>query len=132
MAWKIEQWLSEVFPGEENIYSEYRSLPSRELAILCASVLDIALAELLSLRLIGYEKEIGEFLGLNGDGRAPAGSFGSRIHLGLLVGLLTKNDASILKTIKEIRNLFAHRVNLNFLSPQVVKSTRKLSSLWIV
>ena len=25
MAWKIERWLADVFPGENNIYSEYRN-----------------------------------------------------------------------------------------------------------
>jgi len=89
MAWKIERWLSEVFPGEAEIYSEYRSLSSRELAIVSAAVLDVALAELLSLRLANQENEVEEFLGVNGDGRAPAGSFGARIQLGLLVDLLT-------------------------------------------
>lgn len=51
MAWKIERWLTEVFPGETEIYAEYRKLPPRELAIVSAAVLDVALAELLVLRL---------------------------------------------------------------------------------
>ena len=75
MAWKIERWLADTFPGEQNIYSEYMSLPPRELAIVSAAVLDVALAELLSLRLKGQSNEIEEFLGLNADDRAPAGSF---------------------------------------------------------
>ena len=131
MAWKIERWLSEVFPGEAEIYSEYRSLSSRELAIVSAAVLDVALAELLSLRLANQEKEVEEFLGVNGDGRAPAGSFGARIQLGLLVDLLTLEDVAILRAIKELRNLFAHRVRVNFLSPSVLKTTTKLHALWL-
>ena len=82
MAWKIERWLAEVFPGEERIYSEYRTLPPRELAIVSAAVLDVALAELLALRLSGEDREIEAFLGLNGDGRAPVATFGGRIQLG--------------------------------------------------
>ena len=131
MAWKIERWLADVFPGENNIYSEYRSLPPRELAMVSAAVLDAALAELLTLRLMDESKEIEDFLGLNGDGRAPAGSFGARIQLGLLLGILTPNDAAILRTIKDIRNQFAHRVKINFLSPSVIKATTKLHSLWV-
>lgn len=131
MAWKIERWLSEVFPGEDKIYAEYRSLPPRELAIVSAAVLDVALAELLSLRMVGQIKEAEEFLGLNGDGRAPAGSFGARIQLGLLVGLLTPEDAAILRVIKELRNLFAHRVRVDFLEPSVLKATTKLHVLWL-
>ena len=131
MAWKIERWLADTFPGEQNIYSEYRGLPPRELAIVSAAVLDVALAELLSLRLNGQSNEIEEFLGLNADGRAPAGSFGARIQLGVLVGLLTQSDAAILRKIKDLRNVFAHRVRADFLSPQVVKVTTSLHILWI-
>jgi len=57
MAWKIERWLAEVFPGNENIYRECTSLTDRELAVVVASVLDLALAELLSMRLVGRPKE---------------------------------------------------------------------------
>ncbi|MGZ3236382.1 MAG: hypothetical protein ACXWIN_00225 [Burkholderiaceae bacterium] len=131
MVWKIERWLAEVFPGETRIYAEYRGLTPRELAIVTAAVLDVALAELLALRLANHEKEVEEFLGLNGDGRAPAGSFGARIQLGLLVGLLTQEDAAALRIIKEIRNLFAHRVRIDFLSPPVLKATTKLQALWL-
>jgi hypothetical protein len=131
MPWKIERWLAEVFPGEENIYAEYRALPPRELAIVAAAVLDVALAELLTLRLARHEKEVEEFLGLNGDGRAPVGSFGARIQLGLLIGLLTPDDAAALRVVKEIRNLFAHRVRIDFLSPQALKATKKLHALWL-
>jgi hypothetical protein len=131
MAWKIERWLAEVFPGENHIYAEYRGLPPRELAVVAAAVLDLALAELLTLRLDEQAREVEEFLGLNGDGRAPAGSFGARIQLGLLVGILTPQDVAALRTIKEIRNLFAHRVRVNFLSPPVLKATTRLHSLWL-
>lgn len=132
MAWKIERWLSQVFPGENNIYAEYRGLPPRELAIVAPAVLDVALTELLTLRLADDEKEAQDFLGLSGDGRAPAGSFGARIQLGLLLGLLTPRDAAILRVLKEIRNIFAHRVRVDFLSPPVLKATIKLHALWLV
>ena len=130
MAWKLERWLSDVFPGEENIYSEYRELRPRDLAITVAAVLDCALAELLIQRLGGPNTEIESFLGLNGDGRAPVASFGARIQLGLILGILTSRDAAILRTIKGIRNEFAHRVNVGFLSPAILKETTKLLSLW--
>jgi hypothetical protein len=131
MAWKIERWFSQLFPGENNIYAEYRGLPPRELAIVAAAVLDVALTELLALRLADDEKEVQDFLGLSGDGRAPAGSFGARIQLGLLLGLLTPRDAAILRVLKEIRNIFAHRVCVDFLSPSVLKATTKLHTLWL-
>jgi hypothetical protein len=120
MAWKKERWLSEVFPGPDNIYSEYRLLPRRELAVVATSVLDIALAELLAMRLQDCPKECEEFLGLNEDGRAPCGSIGPKIQLALLLGIITEVDASVLRTIKNIRNKLAHRVRVDFNSPEVL------------
>ena len=131
MAWTVERWLADVFPGEENIYSEYRELHPRELTIVAVAVLDSALAEILTLRLKEDDKETASFLGLNGDGRAPVASFGARIQLALLTGILTDRDATILRTLKGIRNAFAHRVNVDFLSPIVLSKTEKLLSLWV-
>lgn len=130
MAWKIEKWLSDVFPGASRIYEEYRHLTRRELAIVTAGVLDLAIAELLSMRLAGSPGEREEFLGLSGDGRAPAGSFGARIQLSVLTGIITPEDADILRVIKNIRNRFAHRVNVDFNSAEVLPLTRRLCEKW--
>ena len=107
MAWKIEKWLAEVFPPDKRLFDEYKSLKARELVIVAASVMDLALAELISLRLSDLPKEQEEFLGLNGDGRSPCASFGSRIQLAVLLGIITIDDADILRTIKSLRNLYA-------------------------
>lgn len=118
MAWKIEKWLDEVFPGEKNLFSEYSDLSEREFAIVTAGVLDLALAELISKRLIDKPKEYESFLGLDESGNAPAGSMGARIQLALLLGIIRIEDARILRIIKNIRNKFAHRVNVGFLDHQ--------------
>ena len=78
-----------------------------------------------------YPKETASFLGVNGDGRAPAGSFGSRIQLALPVGVITTDDAKILRIIKSLRNLFAHRIDIGFLSAPVLKLTIELHTLWV-
>ena len=130
MAWKVERWLADVFPGEADLYAAYKDLPPRELAIVAVAVLDSALAEILALRLKSIDKEVESFLGLNGDGRAPVASFGARIQLAFLLGILTPRDAEILRTMKGIRNEFAHRINVEFLSPFILPKTTKLLSLW--
>ncbi len=126
MVWKIERWLSDVFPGETRIYEEYRHLPRRELAVVAAAVLDVALAELLSLRLIDNTNEYEEFLGLDGDGRAPCASFGARIQLALLLGVITDTDASLLRTVKNIRNKLAHRVKADYNTTDVLPLIQSL------
>jgi hypothetical protein len=130
MAWKIERWMSQVFPGSDAIYGEYRGLGRRELAVVASGVLDLALAELLSKRLLDESKECEEFLGLNEDGRAPCGTFGSRIQLALLTGIITSADAALLRSIKAIRNKFAHRILVDFNSPQVVSLLHRLHEQW--
>ncbi|RMO28671.1 hypothetical protein ALQ43_200044 [Pseudomonas savastanoi pv. glycinea] len=92
--------MRDVFPGADSIYDEYRRLPRRELAITAGAVLDLALVEILSMKLTGPEQEIHLFLGINGDGRAPCGSFSARIQLALLLSLITERDAAILRVIK--------------------------------
>ena len=131
MAWKVERWLAEVFPGEDHVYLEYHHLPARELVIVSAAALDAALVELLSLRLLDLPKEVEPFLGVDGDGRAPVGSFGARIQLALLVGILIPEDAAILRQIKSLRNLFAHRARVDLVHPSVVKITQELLRLWV-
>ena len=131
MAHKTERWLPNRLPVVGAIYSEYGGLPLRELSIVTAAVLDTALAELLRLRLIDNPHECEDFLGLDGDGRAPTASFGSRIQLALLVGLIGPQDAAILRGIKDLRNLFAHRSQIAFDSPEAQKVTAKLHALWI-
>ena len=133
MAWKIEQWMRDVFPGADSIYEEYRRLPRRELAITAGAVLDLALVEILTMKLTGPVQEIHSFLGINGDGRAPCGSFGARIQLALLLSVITERDAAILRVIKNIRNQHAHQVNTDFDStsvlPLLIKPHEKFQEL---
>jgi hypothetical protein len=126
MAWKIEKWMEEVFPGKENIYSKYKDLPTRDLIITSAASLDLALVQLISLRLADKPKESESFLGVNGDGRAPCGSFGARIQLAVLLDIITKSDAELLRTIKKLRNLYAHSVNVSLTEGKGYKHACKL------
>jgi hypothetical protein len=89
-------------------------LSPRELAIVASAALDVALAELLSRRLTGPQNEIGEFLGVAEDGRAPAGSFGARIQLARLLGLIGDKDVAALRAMKNLRNKMAHRARMDF------------------
>lgn len=94
-SWKIEKWFDEVFPGEDNLLSEYYKLPSRELIIVCSAVIDVALAELISLRLKKDNAEIVKFIGANGEGNAPIGSLGAKIQMAYLLNIITKEDVKI-------------------------------------
>lgn len=132
MAWKTEKWMTDIFPGEENIYSNYRNLNAREFSLVSCAVIDSAIAELISMRLKeSSNKELETFLGVNGDGRAPCGSLGAKLQLAYLLRILTKNDLLILRGFKKIRNSFAHSVNVDFTKPEIVKVVKRIHQLWI-
>jgi hypothetical protein len=125
MAKKIEKWTDEILKTH-GITLPKGKHSHRETAIVCASILDLALAELLETRLMQFPKEIEDFLGLDEDGRAPAGSFGARIQLALLIGIIDKSDAAVLRAYKLIRNRFAHRVNVTLSDVKVVEAAKVL------
>lgn len=131
MAWKIERWLRDVFPGRDRIYAAYRHLSGRELILVTAAVLDAALADLLERRFRDLPAEAESFLGANGDGRAPVASFGARIQLALLLGIILDRDAAVLRQIKTIRNIFAHRVRIDVCSPESTAAFRGLLERWL-
>jgi len=118
MKWKIERWAAELYPGEKHIFSHYEHLGPRELVIVACAVLDSALAELISLRLRDDEAEVISFLGANEDGRAPAATFGARIQLAYLLGLLDKQTVMMLRALKNLRNVMAHRAQVDRSAPK--------------
>jgi len=124
--------MKEVFPGKENIYSNYRDLNAREFSVVSCAVIDAAIAELIDLRLKSAKAaEIESYLGVNGDGRAPCASLGAKLQLGYLLGILTEYDLKILRGFKNIRNKFAHSVNVDFTSNEIVKIVTNIHALWV-
>ena len=123
---RAEQWFEDVYPGDMEVFAHYRGLTRRELAMIASSVMDVALATVIRKRLRDIPNECEQFLGLNGDGRAPAATFGARIQLALLLGIITNTDASILRSMKSIRNVFAHRVSVDFTSPELIPLVKSL------
>jgi hypothetical protein len=111
--WKIETFTRDLYPIIVEQFAEHAALPLRESVILTCSIIDAGIAELLSKRLAGPEHEIVEFLGADEDGRAPCGSFGSRIQLARLLGILTDEDVVLLRFLKKLRNKAAHRVKFD-------------------
>jgi hypothetical protein len=116
MPRKIEGWYDVL----TIVKPEYLAgLSMRDLVIVGCSILDISIAHMIEWRLLDIQKEAEKFLGYDGDGRAPAGSFGARIQLALLLGVIRQVDADILRAYKGMRNVFAHKVNVAILDAQV-------------
>lgn len=82
----------------------------RSLIILCSSVIDDQLLKILSLVLLDTVKKSEEDL-LQGDN--PLSTFSSRIKMIYRLGLIDLEFLKILDTIRRIRNLCAHSIELN-------------------
>jgi hypothetical protein len=102
------------------------ALHGRELVIVVCSVLDIALAELLSLRLVDDTNVQESFLGTNLAGDAPCASFVARIKLAYLVGLLRNVEKNAYLELARLRNVMAHRVRVDLTHPNAVTHIRGL------
>lgn len=58
--------------------------------------------------------------------------FGSKASTGLSVGNpLTENDLKILRGFKNIRNKFAHSVNVDFSKEEIIKIVKNIHASWV-
>lgn len=65
------------------------------------------------------------------DGYGPLGSFSAKIDIAYALGIITEQIFNDLKTIKDIRNEFAHPKELEFLtfsSPDIFRHMKRLHS----
>ena len=105
---------------------EFQGETDRATAVLGAAFLDEQIYQLLHAFFVDDDQEKEEMLGVE----KPLGSFGARIRLAYCVGLLPREDFEDLKTIKNIRNAFAHKLHgLAFDDSGIAKECNKLRPL---
>jgi hypothetical protein len=124
--WVVERFKDDLLPLMSNEMDRHAKLGLRECVILVSSIIDAGLAELISSRLAGPEHEIVEFLGADEDGRAPCASFGSRIQLAALLGIIKQEDVVLLRLVKGLRNLAAHRVKFDISDQRVANKLAEI------
>jgi DNA-binding MltR family transcriptional regulator len=95
----------------------------RSAAIVAATILDTALTEALKVYLHQNTKITKEFFAITG----PGGDLGPKVDLAFLVGLVNKDTWRDLVTIRDIRNKFAHRLDVSdFKSEAIATLSRNL------
>lgn len=129
MAQKREKW-AELVQGIEADADHFKTLTDRELAIVGAATIDVAVAHLIECRLVDHPKDIQKFLGLEGGTNAPAGSFGARIQLAKLIGIFTPKEITAIDAVRKIRNHLAHRVNASLHDSEIKSAIVPLSE-WL-
>jgi hypothetical protein len=122
---RIEKWSETLFPGYDIISIEkYNAFHGRELVIVASAILELALVDLLSMRLVKNDEIIDKFLGISGDYGGL--DFNKRIDLSYLLGLIGLVEAQTLHSLRGLRNLMAHRVNINLCDPNCLKYVMQL------
>jgi hypothetical protein len=89
----------------------------RGAAIIGAAILDLALTAALKEHLQKHEKVAQTFFAITG----PVGDLATKIDLALLVGLVGKDMHRDLVTIKDIRNYFAHKLNVSDFKSEAIR-----------
>jgi hypothetical protein len=90
----------------------------RGAAIIGAAIMDLALTAALKEHLQKHEKIANAVFSITG----PVGDFSAKIDLALLVGLVGNTMYRDLVTIKDIRNYFAHRINVSDFKSEAIRT----------
>jgi DNA-binding MltR family transcriptional regulator len=81
-------------------------------------MLDLALTAALKEHLQKHEKVADAFFAITG----PVGDLATKIDLALLAGLVGKTMYRDLVTIKDIRNYFAHKLNVSDFKSEAIRT----------
>jgi mannitol operon repressor len=112
----------------EAFANEFAHESDRASAILGAAYLDVLLEQLISSFLIDDQNAIGELLSVDRP-YAPLSTFSARITAAYCLGLIDGIQYRDLKTIKRIRNRFAHGLQgLSFHDERMVRECKKLKT----
>jgi hypothetical protein len=106
-------------------------LPLREMVIVLTTLIDTSLADLISRRLKQDHEEIRQFLGSDGNGRAPLAAFGSKIAAAYLTGSISNDLRTILQNLKNLRNFCAHATDLDFSSRTAKDAVAEVAKAYV-
>lgn len=109
----------------EGWLDEFQKEGDRAAIILGAAFLDERLHEVLGFFFVDDETQSNALLGVDG----PLGAFGARVTAAYCLGFLSPADFADLRTIKQIRNDFAHMLHgMSFEDPEVKKQCLRLQA----
>lgn len=123
---KQEKW-SDILKTNDDYLKPYENLTFRELAVVAAGVMDLALRELLEALLRDDKSQSKELF----DGTdAPLGSLSKRIRMAYMTCLISKATCEYLHALREARNTCAHTVGLDLNSGKLPSAMVKIHAKW--
>ncbi|EJS59061.1 hypothetical protein ICE_01616 [Bacillus cereus BAG1X1-2] len=104
----------------KELEKEIANQSDRAIAIVCASIIDLQLKDILKEFMI-KRKEIDKDLF---EGNSPLSNFSSKIKMCYYLGLISSDEYKNLDRIRKIRNMFAHQlINISFENNQSIRDT---------
>ena len=128
---KREKWM-DLTKGIEGDLKHFGTLTDRELVIIGAATIDAGLAHLIEKRLVQNKGRITKFLNLDGSSAmSPAGGFSARIQLAYLTGILAEAEYTAIDSIRRMRNIAAHQVNISLQDNEIEILMDKVT-VWVI
>ncbi len=103
-------WLGE---GADHIdgavFGQLEDDSDRAVGIVAAAIVEQRLTEAIKARFVQNTTLLARMFDI---GNGPLGTFGAKIDVGLLLGVLSAEGRNDLRAMKDIRNAFAHRLDV--------------------
>ena len=104
------------------VFNELEGKNLRSVVILCVSILDVQLENLIKAVLIDDKNRDDSLF----EGNMPLSTFSAKISMAFYLGLITEHEKNTLSTIRKIRNKLAHEIIIE--SSEVQQSINGLIS----
>lgn len=118
---KLENEIQQVdaIQWRNELKRELANQSDRAVAIVCASILDTQLSDMLKNFMIDDKNIKKDLL----EGNSPLSTFSAKIKTAYYLGLISEDEYKNLDTLRKIRNDFAHQlINISFDNNQSIKA----------
>lgn len=115
---KKEPW-SKVRQPLEKVFERYASLNFRDAVIVGGAYTDLALEQLIQLRIVQTKEGAKAYKDLSGQEGSPLSSWAARQDLAVMLGLLEGDGIKMFTAMRNLRNLAAHRVDFDITAHDV-------------
>lgn len=121
-----EKW-ADILKTPDDFVEPYKDLPFRELIIVAAGVMDLALEALLKKLL---RHDVADQAALFEGPDAALGAFSRRIRMAYMTCIISKPTEAYLHALRDARNTCAHTVSLTLTSGKLSSALQRIYDRW--
>lgn len=109
----------------DELRKEFEGNSDRGVTVISASIIDVLLEDLLKSFLVPINDKSTEKTIFSGNG--PLSNVSNKIEMAFALGLLSRYDKKLLKSIISVRNKFAHQINgIDFNNEKIINTCKNL------